>query len=75
MYQTEPNVTQSIVDTLKRLCTIPSFGVFHKTAIVHIDMLKKQNTRDNKPIILIIFPILFFLKFINYSSDPTAISN
>ena len=76
MNQTEPNVTKIIVDTLKRLCTIPSFGVFHKTAIVHINRVKQQNTRDNKPIILIIFSILFFvLQFINYSSDPTAISN
>ncbi len=63
MNQTEPNVTKSIVDTLKRLCTIPSFGLFHNTAIVHINMVKQQNTIDNKPVILIIFSILINFAF------------
>lgn len=63
MNQTEPNVTKSIVDTLKRLCTIPSFGVFRNTAIVHINRVKQQNTIDNKPVILIIFSILINFAF------------
>jgi hypothetical protein len=66
-----------IIDTLQRLCTIPSFGVSQSAPITHNTIVNKENINVASPIILIIFSIInYFLSFLelNISIDHIAIN-
>jgi hypothetical protein len=48
-----------IIDILHKLCTTPSFGVFHNIPITHKTIVSKENTNVANPKILIILSITF----------------